>query len=116
MLGVIFEFGTDIVEVRVGGNHVVFRNATNPNYSTIDNLQLSYTGVCKEFPDLKDSEHWRVDAIARFKTKIAELESDEDKMDYIVTDLSKHGYIPKFVQKGGHRVKRIKNDKWTESL
>ena len=110
-------FASEMVEVRLDGNTVLFRSGINPHWATIDNLQLSYEGVCKEFPDLNGEANWRSIAIERFKEEVASYETEEDKMDYIVNDLKKHGYIPKYVQKGGHRVKRVKDDdKWRSSL
>jgi len=116
MLGVIFMFASDMVEVRLDGNHLVFRSGISPQWSTIEGLQLSYDGVCKEFPDLVGQPSWKAQAIERFRDKLASYEKEVDKMDYIVKDLKKYGYISKYVQKGGHRVKRIKNDQWRESI
>ena len=116
MIGVIFMFASDMVEVRVEGNHVLFRSGMTPGWATIDGLQMSYDGVCKEFPDLKGDINWKAQAVERFKDKIYSYETEVEKMDYIVNDLKKHGYIPKYVQKGGRRVKRVKNDKWRESI
>ena len=116
MIGVIFMFASDMVEVRVDNNTVLFRSGINPGWATIEGLQLNYEGVCKEFPDLKGNPNWKQQAIERFKDKIACYRTEEEKMDYIIGDLKKYGYIPKYVQKGGHRVKRIKDDKWRESI
>ena len=108
MIGVIFMFASDMVEVRVDGNHILFRSGMHPGWSTIEGLQLSYDGVCKEFPDLKGEINWKEQAVERFKDKIAGFQSDDKKMDYIMKDLKKYGYVPKYYQKGGHRRKRIK--------
>ena len=109
-------FASEMVEVRVDGNRVLFRSGMSPQWATIDGLQISYQGVCKEFPDLEGETNWRARAIERFREELLSYKTEEDKMDYVVNDLKKHGYIPKYVQKGGHRVKRIKDDKWRESL
>lgn len=116
MIGVIFMFGSEMVEVRVDGNDTLFRTGAQPGFVTIYQLQLSKPGVIKEFPELEDAIDWREQAIDRFRTKISLIEREEDKIAYIIEDLGKHGYIPKYIQKGGHRVKRIKHDKWRESL
>ena len=108
MIGVIFSFAGEYVEVRINDNNVLFRSGTLPGYATIENLQLSKRGVCKEFPDLINNTDWRTIAIDRFKEKVSTYTTETDKMNYIIEDLKKHGYIPQYIQKGGHRVKRIK--------
>ena len=116
MIGIIFMFASEMVEVRIEENHIQFRTGVNPSFVTIDALQLSKAGVIKEFPDLADAPDWRMQAIARFKDKISFMKTEEDKVAYVIEDLSKHGYIPKYIQKGGHRVKRIEDGKWRSSL
>ena len=108
MIGVIFMFASDMVEVRVEGNHILFRSGMQPGFTTIEGLHLSYEGVCDEFPDLKGEPDWKAQAIERFKDKIASYDTDTEKMDYIMDDLKKYGYIPKYIQKGGHRPERIR--------
>ena len=36
----------------------------------ISGMRLDYDGVIKEFPDLKDKEDWKQEAVKRFKDKI----------------------------------------------
>ena len=108
MLGVIFTIGSDVVEVRVDNNNVYFRDKTSgAGFATIEGLQLSKSGVEKEFPDLKDRGDWREKAIERFKETIKLLDNEKDKMDYIIKDLKEHGYIPKIKQKQGFRPVRL---------
>lgn len=99
-------FGNDMVEVRVNDNSVLFRTGTGA-WATIDGLQLSREGVIREFPDLISQVNWKEQAIERFKDKIASFKDEESKMKYIVEDLARYGYVAKYKQKGGHRVKRI---------
>lgn len=107
MIGVIFMFASDMVEVRVNGNHVLFRSGITPMWTTIEGLNLSYDGVCKEFPDLEGQINWKAQAIERFKDKVASYKTEDERMNYIIEDLKKYGYIPKYYQKGGHRRKRL---------
>lgn len=107
MIGVIFMYASEMLEVRVDGNNILFRTGVNPDYVTIDSLQLSHEGVIKEFPDLEEQSNWKEQAIERFKDKISNFKKEEDKVRYIIEDLSKHGYVAKYFQKGGHRVQRI---------
>ena len=56
MIGVIFQFGSEIVEVRVKDNNVFFRTSNSQQFGDIDGLKLDKVGVFKEHPDLKDKE------------------------------------------------------------
>jgi prolyl-tRNA synthetase len=108
MIGVIFQFGNEIIETRINGNAVFFRNSSfGSNFVTIDYLNLSKDGVLKEFPDLKDDELWKQKAIERFKNKIKNMKSEEEIEKYITEDLIKYGYVPKYRQKSGFRPEVI---------
>ena len=108
MIGLIFRFATDIVEVRISGNTVLFRNSTfGSAYATIDGIQLNYEGVIREFPELKDSVTWRSEAVAKFKDKIKDLNDETKIVHYVVEDLTKFGYVLIARQKQGHRVEKI---------
>jgi len=108
-LGTIFEFGSEVIEVRIEGNNCLFRTkdyggALHP----IDNLTLNKAGVIKEFPDLKDNKDWREEAIKRFKKKLKTMKSEKQRMDYVIEDLKKYGYKPMFTQRDGHRTIKIR--------
>ena len=104
MIEVILYFGTEIIMVRVRGNHVTFCNSGYGNVeATIEGLQLNKAGVIKEFPDLKDEPNWNIEAMSRFKEKIKAMKSEEEVVDYLIEDLRKYGYVPKFKQKQGFR-------------
>jgi hypothetical protein len=107
MIGVIFQFGTEIIEVRVKDNNVFFRTSNSPNFSDIDGLKLDKAGVIKEFPDLKDKNDWQKQARDKFKMKIKELKTEEERVKYIITDLNKFGYQPLYIQKQGFRPKKF---------
>ena len=108
MIELIFYFGTEIIFIRVNGNRVSFASSSNGAIeATIDGLKLSKAGVIKEFPDLKDREDWRTEAINRFKKKIHELSSEEAVSEYIINDFKKFGYTPKWKQRRGFRREAI---------
>lgn len=108
MIELIFYFGTDIIMIRIIGHRVTFVNSTfGAIESTIDGLKLSKSGVIKEYPELKDREDWKEEAIRRFKNKIFELNEEEAIAEYIIMDLKKYGYIPKWKQKQGFRRTKI---------
>ena len=108
MIGVIFSFGTEIVEVRVKDNNVFFRTSNSQTFGDIDGIKLDKSGVIKEFPDLKDKEDWMKQARIRFKEKIKNMKTEEEQVKYIISDLSLHNYKPYAIQKQGFRPVRIK--------
>lgn len=108
MIGAVLTLASDVVEIRVKGNEVYFKSANNLTWATIDGLQLNYEGVLKEFPDLKGEPDWKQQAIKKFKEKIRKLQTEDKKINYIIEDLKKHGYKPKYKCKQGHRPTPIK--------
>ncbi len=107
MIGVIFQFGTEVVEVRVMNENVYFRTSNSPNFGSIDEMKLDKHGVVKEFPELKDDIEWQRKARAKFKEKIRVLPNEEQRIKYIIEDLSKFGYIPLYIQKQGFRPRKL---------
>lgn len=111
MIGVIFQFMGDIVEVRVDYINCLFRNSGfGGALAPIEGLKLDYKGVCKEHPDLVDNPEWRSEAIKRFKEKLKTMENDEQRVKYVIDDLAKFGYLPLYIQKQGHRPEKIKKE------
>lgn len=109
MIGVIFNYINEIVELRIDGNNCLFRTGQYGGaFVTIDGLKLSKNGVMKEHPDLKDKENWREEAIKRFKEHIKNLPSEIEKINYIIKELKSCGYIPLYLQRQGHRPQKIK--------
>ena len=109
MIGLIFSLGPEIVEVRVDGNKILFRNnQSNGAFTTIEGLKLDKAGVIREFPDLKDNDNWQKIAQDRFKEKIKSFKTENERANYIIEDLKKYGYEPKYRQRQGHRVEKIK--------
>ena len=108
MIGIMFEFGNEIVEVRVNGNNVLFRNDPLSGFVPIENIKLSREGAIKEFPDLEDNEDWRREALKRFNDKIKLIDSEIEVVNYIKEDLQKYGYKPIAIQREGFRVQKIR--------
>ena len=100
---VIFQFGSETIEVRIQETNVYFRTTQLVQFATIDGLKLDKSGVIKEFPDLKDKDDWKEQAIKRFKEKIKNMSSETERAKYVIEDLSKFGYKPLYIQKAGHR-------------
>lgn len=109
MIGVIFELNSNHVEVRIDGINCWFRTGEfGGALVPIDSLKLNKAGSIKEHPDLKDDNEWKEKTIERFKNKIKELNTEQERIKYIINDLKKYGYIPKYMQRKGHRTIKIK--------
>ena len=109
MITVMFSFFNEKILVTVNGNNIYFSStAYGAVKAPIDGLRLDYTGVCKEFPDLEAKENWEDIAIARFKKKLKSFDNDEEKINYIIEDLRKFGYVPEKKQREGFRPVIIK--------
>lgn len=110
MIGVIFQFGSQMIEVRIDRTNCLFRTGQfGGAFAPIDALQLSYDGAIKEFPDLKDKKDWKEQAIKRFKDKMKTFKTEEQRMNYVVDDLKQYGYIPLYKQKSGWRIEKFKD-------
>jgi len=107
MIGIIFQFGTETIEVRIQDNNVLFRTSPLSGFVNISGIKLNKTGVIKEFPDLKDKEDWKEIASKRFKDKINKMKSERERADYIIEDLKKYGYVPLYEQRQGFRPKKL---------
>lgn len=108
MIKILFEFGGEKILVTIKGKVVTFAHtAFGAKETTIDGLQLSYEGVIKEFPDLKDNPNWKNETIKRFKEKINSFTTEDQIADYLIEDLKKQGYVPKQMEKGGFRPKLL---------
>ncbi len=108
MIGIVFQFGADVVEVRIENKTVFFRTSQFTNFGDIDGIKLNKVGVLREFPDLKDKEDWMSIVRKRFKDKIKQMKTERQRADYIMEDLTKYGYKPMWEQVSGFRPKKFK--------
>lgn len=109
MIGIIFTFCSEIVEVRIDKNQLLFRTSKfGGAFVPIEGLRLDKGGALKEFPDLQGDDAWREKVIKRFKEKLKKMKNEEEEMKYIIKDLSKFGYVPYAIQRKGHRTERFK--------
>ena len=109
MIRTIFSLGSEVVEIRIKNNEVLFRTADfGGGFVPIDSIRLDKIGVVKEFPDLKDKENWREEAINRFKINISKMKNEKEKMGYVIEDLAKFGYKPLYLQRSGYRAIKFK--------
>jgi len=107
MIGILFNFGTETVEVRINNSNVFFRTSQFQRFANIDGIKLDKQGVIKEFPDLYGKEDWQELGRKRFKEKIKKMKNEEEISKYILKDLSKFGYKPLYLQKQGFRPMRL---------
>ncbi len=109
MITILFGFGSDKILVNIKGDKIFFSSTEyGAVETTIDGLKLDYSGVIREFPDLEGDSEWKEKTIKRFKEKIKELSTEQDRADYIIYDLQKYGYVAEQIQKGGFRPEKIK--------
>ena len=109
MIELIFYYGNEVVLIRIDGKDIEFGNSSYGNkLASIDGLYLDREGTIKEFPDLKDREDWKLEAIKRFKDYIKSLRNEDEISDYLIKELKTKGYIPKYKQKKGFRPSLIK--------
>ena len=106
-----FKIGGEVIEVVVDKNQLLFYDTSSQMTTTLEGLKLSKAGVLIEFPDLDGDKEWKIKAIKRLKEHIKKIEMEEDKLIYVKDELIKHGYIPLYKQRAGHRPRRFKNGK-----
>ena len=107
MIGIVFNFGSDVVEVRIKDNNLFFRTSQFQNFGDIDGIKLNKVGVLKEFPDLKDNEDWQSIARNRFKDKIKTMKTEREQVEYVKEDLQKFGYTPMWEMVQGFRPRKL---------
>lgn len=110
MIDLLFYFGSEIVLVRVDGKSVLFANSVyGMQFATIDGLKLDYVGTVREFPDLKEREDWKKEAIKRLKAHIKALPNEAAIANYIAGDLANHGYVLKKKMRAGFRPEVVRS-------
>lgn len=109
MIELMFEHLGEVILVRIEGQKVLFGStAFGAVLADIEGLKLDYAGVIKEHPDLKARSDWQQEAVRRFKEKIKSFKTEEERAEYIIEDLKKHGFIPKVKQRAGFRPEVIR--------
>ena len=108
MITILFGFANEKILVTIRGERITFANTMfGAVESDIEGIQLSHQGVIKEFPDLKDNENWKAEAVKRFKEKISNLKTEQERANYIIEDLEKYGYKIEKIQRGGFRPNMV---------
>ena len=108
MIGAVFKYMEEVIEVRIMSNSLWFRiNGTTGGFAPIEGIQISKEGAMKENPDLKDNPRWREISIQRLKEKINSFNTEKERMNYVINDLKKIGYIPLVMQQEGFRPVKL---------
>lgn len=109
MISTIFQNGSEVIEVRINNTNALFRTqGTQGGFVPIEGIKLERGGCIKEHPDLKDNKGWRKETIKRFKQKLKDYKTEKERMKYIISDLTKHGYKALYYQQQGFRPVKIK--------
>ena len=109
MISTIFQYGSETIEVRVNQSNCLFRTVnTLGGFVPIEGIKLEKAGCIKEHPDLKNNKDWEEETIKRFKEKIKGYDTEKQRMQYIMSDLAKHGYKARYFQQQGHRPIKIR--------
>lgn len=109
MIAILFQNGSEVMEVRIKDTNCLFRTQnTQGGFIPIEAIKLEKAGCIKEHPDLKDNENWKKESIKRFKQKIKDYKTEKERMKYIISDLTKHGYKALYYQQKGFRPIKIK--------
>ena len=103
---IVFAYAGENPEVIIDGDNIMFWN--KGIFTTIEGLQLNKSTTIKEFPDLKDNPEWRKVALERFKAHFSSLLNTNDKVNYVISDLTKYGYKAILKQRAGFRPERIR--------
>ena len=98
-----FQFSTDMIEVVIDGNNLMFMDISSGMITTPEGIRISKDGVEREFPDLVNDDKWKKKAIERLKNHIKEYKNENEKLNYVKNELESYGYKALFKQKAGFR-------------
>lgn len=107
MIKAQFRLASDLVDVVVRGNELLFMDVGTGQITPVTGLRFSKAGVLKEHPDLKDNKDWRLIAIERLKTHMKQFKTEMDKINYVKEELTKFGYEPLHLQRAGFRPQKF---------
>ena len=106
MIKATLKLGSELIEVIVKGNDLMFFDISTGQITGLTGINYNKGNVIKEFPDLENDDDWKKKAIERLKEHIKQFDKEEDKLNYVITDLEKYGYEVKFIQQSGFRPKK----------
>lgn len=103
-----FSKASERMIVRIIGENVLFIDPQNNIIAPIEGLSLNKQGTIKEYPDLKDDKDWKQKAIQRFIDKIKSFKTENERMDWVISEMKEMQYTPMYKQRQGFRTERIK--------
>lgn len=103
MLKITFQIGGDLIEAIIKGNELYFNDVSTKTMTSIEGIRISRAGVLKEHPDLKEDREWKTKAIERFKILYKSFDTEKEKEEYIIKELTKFGYKALMRQRAGFR-------------
>lgn len=108
MIDLLFRQGTEYVIIRINGTNLLFGSTSYGNQLVpLKNLRLSEQGILKEHPDLKGNPQMKTIAMQRFFTKLKKFKTEREREQYIIQDLSNHGFEIKKRQVAGGRMENV---------
>jgi len=97
-----FQFGNEIVVVRIKGTEITFSNSqvNFKHFFPLENIDLSINGILKEHPDLKGLPKMKIreEGLKRLRKHIKDLGGEEKIKDYVIKELQNQGYILKNIK------------------
>ena len=102
-----FKLASELIDVVVKGNELLFLDVGTGMITPISGLRFSKAGTLKEHPDLKDNPNWKKIAMDRLTEHIKSFKLEMDKMRYVKEELVKFGYEPMHLQRAGFRPQRF---------
>ena len=108
MIKAQFRLGSELIDVVIKGNELMFCDVGTNQITTIEGLRFSKAGVLKEHPDLKNNKEYKKIAIERLKEHLKKIAREMDKMIYVKNELIKFGYDVLHYQRAGFRPQRFK--------
>lgn len=108
MIRCAFRLGGQIQEVIIRGDELLFCDLNSGMVTTIAGLRLNKAGIIKEFPDLENNPEWKEEAVKRFNEKMKTYTTEIQKVNYVKSELVKHGYEPMYWQRAGFRPSSFK--------
>lgn len=113
MIVISFRKDNNIGFIKIADKQLYYGHVVRgtPFYAPIDKKIFVYSGILKEYPDLKDKTEAEARTIAegRLKEKVSNMKTEEEIYQYVISELRMHGSIPFMRQRLGFRPEPIKD-------
>lgn len=106
-MDLVFIAGSDFVNVKLVGKKIYFKKIVNgnPMLQDLSKINLPISGILKQFPDLKGKPDNQIkkEGAERLKEHIANLQTIEERKNYVIKELEQIGCKLISIVKAGHR-------------